>query len=453
MFSWVFFSLGFCRSGVPTPGVIDAASLAKGKRGAQFQQRVMTAGGKPPPGYICHRCKKPGHFIQNCPTNGDQTFDFKRSYPPTGIPRSFLRASQVSDPSQGAMAIGDGKYVVVQPNEVAFENALSTQRTAAEIAAAALSQREKEEIPQNYACFVCRGWLKNAIVLPCCNAQFCEECLRQRVTVSSTECPRCHSPLEDENFKVQTRLQTIVDEEREKWFAERERKLQEQMKEESPSRASPSMYSGDQGSARPPASEDTVHCGRCGNPGHLSRDCPTHAPPPRPAPRPSRRGPPQGYPPFPAPYPFPPMGYPSMPPPTEDHRDRDRRRHSRSRSHSRDRDRDRQSKSRRSRSRSRTRRSSRDERRRSRSRSRDRDHRSSRDRDRASKDRERSSRDHDKDRSSRDRDRERSSRDHDRDRSRRREEEHRSSKSSSRSERDPDRKDKESRRERDSSRK
>ena len=28
--------------------------------------------GIPPPGYICHRCNIPGHWIQNCPTKNAQ---------------------------------------------------------------------------------------------------------------------------------------------------------------------------------------------------------------------------------------------------------------------------------------------------------------------------------------------------------------------------------------------
>lgn len=32
----------------------------------------------PPPQYVCHRCQGQGHWISNCPTNGDPKFDFKR---------------------------------------------------------------------------------------------------------------------------------------------------------------------------------------------------------------------------------------------------------------------------------------------------------------------------------------------------------------------------------------
>ena len=78
----------------------------------------------PPPSYICHRCNQPGimmlnidisiidllmilnkfyfkkkkdinliftgHYINNCPTNGDPSYDFHKVKKPTGIPKSFL---------------------------------------------------------------------------------------------------------------------------------------------------------------------------------------------------------------------------------------------------------------------------------------------------------------------------------------------------------------------------
>ena len=45
---------------------------------------------KPPPAnYICHRCHVPGHWIKNCPTNGDPTFD--KNPPP--LPQSTTTIS------------------------------------------------------------------------------------------------------------------------------------------------------------------------------------------------------------------------------------------------------------------------------------------------------------------------------------------------------------------------
>ena len=35
----------------------------------------------PHEGYVCRRCGVPGHFIYDCPTNGDPNYDFKRMKP------------------------------------------------------------------------------------------------------------------------------------------------------------------------------------------------------------------------------------------------------------------------------------------------------------------------------------------------------------------------------------
>jgi len=49
----------------------------------------------PPPSYVCHRCNGVGHYINNCPTNGDPNYDFHKVKKATGIPRSFLKPVEV----------------------------------------------------------------------------------------------------------------------------------------------------------------------------------------------------------------------------------------------------------------------------------------------------------------------------------------------------------------------
>ncbi|GJN07950.1 hypothetical protein PR202_ga25827 [Eleusine coracana subsp. coracana] len=65
--------------------VIDAAKMTWGDQQTQLGGRycyVRNGGAQqeqrptPPAGYVCHRCRVPGHFIQHCPTNGDPNFDF-----------------------------------------------------------------------------------------------------------------------------------------------------------------------------------------------------------------------------------------------------------------------------------------------------------------------------------------------------------------------------------------
>ena len=51
-------------------------------------------GGTPPNGYVCYRCRQPGHFIQNCPNNsvadgGDEGGAAVRRAP-RGIPTRLL---------------------------------------------------------------------------------------------------------------------------------------------------------------------------------------------------------------------------------------------------------------------------------------------------------------------------------------------------------------------------
>lgn len=59
-----------------------SASGGRGGRSGPFQQtfntRTLTPSSRPPSGYICHRCKQGGHFINFCPTNGDQAYDQAR---------------------------------------------------------------------------------------------------------------------------------------------------------------------------------------------------------------------------------------------------------------------------------------------------------------------------------------------------------------------------------------
>eukprot|EP01112_Ceratiomyxa_fruticulosa_P015835 TRINITY_DN4713_c0_g1_i1.p1 TRINITY_DN4713_c0_g1~~TRINITY_DN4713_c0_g1_i1.p1 ORF type:complete len:247 (-),score=35.97 TRINITY_DN4713_c0_g1_i1:274-1014(-) len=53
-----------------------------------------SSGGQYNSNYICHRCNQPGHFISQCPTNNDPTFDFHKVKKPVGIPKMFLKKVQ-----------------------------------------------------------------------------------------------------------------------------------------------------------------------------------------------------------------------------------------------------------------------------------------------------------------------------------------------------------------------
>ena len=67
--------------------------------GPGFQRRRgYVRGGPLPPGYVCNRCRKPGHHIRDCPTNGDKAFDIKtnRMGPQSwaGVPKDQLETNE-----------------------------------------------------------------------------------------------------------------------------------------------------------------------------------------------------------------------------------------------------------------------------------------------------------------------------------------------------------------------
>ncbi|XP_042457870.1 E3 ubiquitin ligase PQT3-like isoform X3 [Zingiber officinale] len=121
----------------------------------------------PPAGYVCHRCKVPGHFIQHCPTNGDPNYDIKRAKPPTGIPKSMLMAT-----SDGSYALPSGAVAVLKPNEAAFEKEIEGLPTTRPVC----------DLPPQLHCPLCKEVMKDAVLTSkCCFTSFCDKCIRDYI--------------------------------------------------------------------------------------------------------------------------------------------------------------------------------------------------------------------------------------------------------------------------------
>ncbi|KAL8150863.1 hypothetical protein V2J09_020671 [Rumex salicifolius] len=103
----------------------------------------------PPQGYVCHRCKVPGHFIQHCPTNGDHSFDIRKVTAPTGIPKTMLMANP-----DGNIVLPSGAVGVLQPNEAAFEKAME----------GIPSTRFFGDLPPEFHCPLCKDVMKDAVL-------------------------------------------------------------------------------------------------------------------------------------------------------------------------------------------------------------------------------------------------------------------------------------------------
>ncbi|XP_050942425.1 E3 ubiquitin ligase PARAQUAT TOLERANCE 3-like isoform X1 [Cucumis melo] len=145
----------------PGRGFGRGAGGRMGGRGFGFERKT------PPQGYVCHRCKIPGHFIQHCPTNGDPSYDIRRVKPPTGIPKSMLMATP-----DGSYALPSGAVAVLKPNEAAFEKEIEGLP----------STRSVGDLPPELHCPLCKEVMKDAVLTSkCCFKSFCDKCIRDHI--------------------------------------------------------------------------------------------------------------------------------------------------------------------------------------------------------------------------------------------------------------------------------
>ncbi|KAF2313107.1 hypothetical protein GH714_009294 [Hevea brasiliensis] len=144
-----------------------------GRMGGRGFGRLGLEKKTPPQGYVCHRCKVPGHFIQHCPTNGDPNYDIKRVKPPTGIPKSMLMATP-----DGSYALPSGAVAVLKPNEAAFEKEIEGLP----------STRSVGDLPPELHCPLCKEVMKDAVLTSkCCFKSFCDKCIRDYI-ISKAKC-------------------------------------------------------------------------------------------------------------------------------------------------------------------------------------------------------------------------------------------------------------------------
>ncbi|KAF1656991.1 E3 ubiquitin-protein ligase RBBP6, partial [Eudyptes chrysocome] len=129
--------------------------------------------GPPPPSYTCFRCRKPGHYIKNCPTKGDKNFEsVRRIRKSTGIPRSFM--VEVNDPNtKGAMLTSSGKYVIPIINAEAYTRGKKEKPPFLPEEPSSSSSPPDDPIPDELLCLICKDLLTDAAVIPCCGNSYC----------------------------------------------------------------------------------------------------------------------------------------------------------------------------------------------------------------------------------------------------------------------------------------
>ncbi|XP_049653685.1 E3 ubiquitin-protein ligase RBBP6-like [Accipiter gentilis] len=145
----------------------------------------------PPSSYTCHRYRKRGHSIMNCPTNGDESFgSVPRMKKSTGIPRTLL--VEVKDPNvEGVMLTKTGKYAIPCLNVEAY--ARTKKEKPPFLPEEPSSSSSGAPIPDEILCLICKEIMTDAAIIPCCGNSYCDDCIRTALLESEERrCPECH---------------------------------------------------------------------------------------------------------------------------------------------------------------------------------------------------------------------------------------------------------------------
>ncbi|ORX57642.1 DWNN-domain-containing protein [Hesseltinella vesiculosa] len=167
----------------------NSSSSGGGSMGEYTQHK------QPPPNYVCYRCGQKGHFINQCPTNGDRDYDnhprIKRT---TGIPKSFLKVidapeNAVRSGTGGLMVTPTGEIVVAQADSSAWNQHVTKAATAA---SGDLSDwYDSVPVPEFVRCTLCQNLMREASITICCGSSFCDECIRKELMDREFNCPEC----------------------------------------------------------------------------------------------------------------------------------------------------------------------------------------------------------------------------------------------------------------------
>ncbi|KAI7875959.1 DWNN-domain-containing protein [Lichtheimia hyalospora FSU 10163] len=182
----------------------------RGRGGYHHSQRDGNEGGDnqqqqpqrvPPPTYVCYRCGQKGHYINQCPTNGDKEFDkhtrIKRT---TGIPRSFLKVIEepknaVKSGTGGLMVTPKGDLVVAQADSSTWDKHVAKSNLGTSTAGDLLDLYGSIPVVDHLRCPICEGLFREATITPCCGATFCDECIRGYMLENDFCCQDCNNQI------------------------------------------------------------------------------------------------------------------------------------------------------------------------------------------------------------------------------------------------------------------
>lgn len=148
--------------------------------------------------------QNPGHWIHNCPTNNDPSFDGRvRVKRTTGIPRSQLKTVEKPEllaaldgaggdgQTTGIMVNAEGDFVIAQPDKATWEiySEKLKEISAAEKRAEATGSQELQS--RGLQCPIDKRMFVDPMKTPCCGKTYCNDCITNALIDSDFVCPSC----------------------------------------------------------------------------------------------------------------------------------------------------------------------------------------------------------------------------------------------------------------------
>ncbi|KAG9293000.1 hypothetical protein G9A89_016362 [Geosiphon pyriformis] len=177
----------------------------------------------PPDNYVCFRCGQKGHYISFCPTNGDRSFDTMKLKRTTGIPKIFLQKVEQIPVGKGALVTHDGNLVIAQANDAEWQKFHERQKS---YVTSNDAFHDTLPIPEELQCRICTGLLKEAVTTPCCQASYCDECIRHALInpeqgLQHFKCPNCGNQLVPDELMPDKRSREAVEDHLRDWARRR----------------------------------------------------------------------------------------------------------------------------------------------------------------------------------------------------------------------------------------
>ncbi len=145
----------------------------------------------PIPSYPCPRCKKHGHHVKLCPTQGDPSYDLpqvkgmRNVHLPSAGRMIVKDLSAVDVANKLVVPNPDGTYTVfcaLQSGQAQLERDQNTQLNIS---------IDMKDVPSHLKCPLTNTFLREAVAMPCCRRHVNDSTIRQQLLVRSMQCPLC----------------------------------------------------------------------------------------------------------------------------------------------------------------------------------------------------------------------------------------------------------------------